>query len=81
MLDDWQYFLPLSITLTIAWQLLLVSCNAKVIQPLYCNSSCRGARSTLHKWLCWEFWGKSQLCLDYILGAFDVCYDLLRNSL
>ena len=30
------------------------------------------ARSTLHKQLCGEFGGKSQLCLDYILGPFDI---------
>ena len=28
---------------------------AKVIQLPCCNSSCKGARGTLHKWLCWDF--------------------------
>ena len=71
----------LSITLTVTWHLLLIFYNVKVIQPPYCNNSYKGAHSALHKWLCWEFWGKSQICLDYILGAFDVCCDLLGNSL
>ena len=54
-LDNQLYCLLLSITLTIIWQLLLVSCNAKVIQPPYCNSICKGADCILYKWLCWEF--------------------------
>ena len=45
----------LSSTLTDTWQLLLVSCNAKVIQPPCRNASCKGAHGTLYKWLCWEF--------------------------
>ena len=53
---DYRHFFPLlPITLTIAWQLLLVSCNAKVIQPSCCNNSCKGTHSTLYKWLCLEF--------------------------
>ena len=78
---DYQHCLPLlSITLTVAWQLLLVSCNAKIIKPTCFNSSCKGAHGALHKRLYWEFWGKSQLRLDYILRPFDVYHDLLRNS-
>ena len=45
----------LSITLAIIWQLLLASCNAKVIQPPYCNSPYKGAHSILYKLLYWEF--------------------------
>ena len=53
---DYQHYFPLlPITLIVAWQLLLVSCNAKVIQLPYCNASCKGAHNTLHKWLCLEF--------------------------
>ena len=33
----------------------LVTCNAKIVQLLYFNASCKGAHSILHKWLCWEF--------------------------
>ena len=50
-----HYFSLLPITLIVAWQLLLVSCNTKVIQLQYCSASCKGACGTLHKWLCWEF--------------------------
>ena len=79
---NYQHHFPLlSIILTVAWQLLLVSCKANVIQPTYFSASHKGSCSALHKRLCWEFWGKSQLCLDYILGPFDVCHDLLGNSL
>ena len=69
-----------SITVTVAWQLLLVFCNVKVIQLLYCNNFYKGAHDGLCKWLCWEFWIRSQLCLDYILGPLNLCYDLLQNS-
>ena len=41
-----------SITLIVAWQLLLVFCYAKKIQLLYCNSSFKGALGVLHKQLC-----------------------------
>ena len=79
---EYQYYFPLlPIILTVTWHLLLVSYNEKVIQPSFCNSHCKGSCGALHKWLCWEFWDKSQLCLDYILGPFDVCHDLLGNSL
>ena len=52
--DYWHYFPLYPITLTAAWQLLLVFCNAKVIQPPSFNASCKGACSALHKRLCWE---------------------------
>ena len=55
MLDYWYCFSLLPITLTVAWQLFLVSYIAKVIQLSCCNSSCKGDQLTLHKWLCWEF--------------------------
>ena len=80
-LDYWHCFPLLSITLTISWQLLLVFYNAKAIQLSHCNRSCKGDHRALNKRLCWEFWGKSHLCLDYILGPFDVCYNLLGISL
>ena len=53
--DYQHYFLLFPIALTVSWQLLLVSCNAKVIQLPYCNTSCKDAYSAQHKWLCWEF--------------------------
>ena len=53
--DYQQYFILLPISLTVTWQLLLVSCNAKIIQLPCCNSSYKGARGALHKQLCWEF--------------------------
>ena len=47
---DYRHFFPfLSITLIVAWQLLLISCNAKIIQLLYCNGSSKGTRGALHK--------------------------------
>ena len=49
------YFPSFPITLTVAWQLLLVPFNAKVLQLPCCNASCKGARSALHKQLYWEF--------------------------
>ena len=53
---NYQHYFPLlPITLTAAWQLLLVSCNAKAIQPQHCNAYCKSACSALHKWLYWEF--------------------------
>ena len=53
---DYRHYLPLlPITLTVAWQLLLVSCNAKVIQLPCCNTLVRVLEASLHKWLCWEF--------------------------
>ena len=58
----------------------MVFYNAKIIQLLCCNSSCKGSHGTLYKQLCWEVWGNSQLYLDYILGPFDRYYDLLGNS-
>ena len=55
MLDYRHYFPLLPIILIVVWQLLLVSCSAKLIQlPCY-NSSCKGACGTLPKWLCEEF--------------------------
>ena len=33
----------------------LASYNAKVIQPLFCITSCKGACGAQLKWLCWEF--------------------------
>ena len=53
--DLWHYFPLLLIILKVKWQLLLVSCSAKIIQLLYCIASCKGACGALHKWLCWEF--------------------------
>ena len=50
----WYYFPLHPITLIVAWQLLFVSCNTKVIQPPYCNASCKGAHDALYKWLCRE---------------------------
>ena len=41
--DYLPYFILLPITFTVVWQPILVSCIAKVIQPPYCNSSCKGA--------------------------------------
>ena len=49
------HFPLLSITLTVACQLLLVFCKAKVIQPPCCNASHKGSCSALYKPLCWEF--------------------------
>ena len=40
-----HYVRLLSITLIITWQLLLVSYNAKVIQLIYYNSSCKDVYS------------------------------------
>ena len=51
----WHYFPLLPITLIVTWQLLLVSCNTKVIQLPHCNASCKGAHSTLPKWVYWQF--------------------------
>ena len=65
----WHDFPVLPITLTVAWQPILVSCNAKVIQLLCCKSSCKGANGTLHKWLCWEF------------GVSNIVFVLLQLSL
>ena len=50
----WHYSPLLPITLMVAWQLLLLSSNAKVIQQPCCYSYSKGACGDLHKWLCWE---------------------------
>ena len=52
--EYWHYFPLFPITLIVLWKLLLVSCNAKVIQLPYCNASCKGACGAPHKWFCWE---------------------------
>ena len=49
---DYFYYFPLH--LVVARQLLLVSCNAKVIQLLWCNACVRGVYVALHIGLCWE---------------------------
>ena len=58
MLDYRYYGSLFLITLVVAWQLLLVVYNAKVMQLPSCNGSCKGVDDALHTWLCWEFWSK-----------------------
>ena len=62
----------LSITLKVSWQLILVSYNAKVIQPPCCNSFFKGAYSALHKWLYWEF-GVSTILFVVLRSTLDIC--------
>ena len=71
MLDYQHYFPLLPITLTVAWQLLLVPCNVKVIQLPFCNSSCKVAHGSLHKWLCWEL--RVSSIVFVLLFTLDVC--------
>ena len=72
--------LLLPITLKVAWQLLLVSYNAKVIQlPCY-NASCKGAYGALHKWLCWEF-RVSTIAFVLLPLFLDVCLTCCRTIL
>ena len=67
----WHYFPLLPITLTATWQLLLVACNARVIQLPCCNGSCKGAHNAPHKWLCWEF-GVSTIVFVLLSLTLDV---------
>ena len=68
----------LSINLRVAWQLLLVSYNAKVIQLPCWNSSCKGACGTLHKWLLLGVWGKYH-CVCVVEIDLRCMLDLLWN--
>ena len=70
---DYQYYFPiLSITLAVAWQLLLLSCNAKVMQPPCCNSLCKSGRDAPYKFLCWQFGISTTVCILLRL-ILDVC--------
>ena len=72
MLDYRHYFSLLPITLTVIWQLLLVSCNAKLIQLPCCNNFCKGACGALHKQLCWEF-GLGTIVFVLLWLSLNVC--------
>ena len=72
-LFNYQHYFPfLPITLTVAWQLLLVSYNAKVVQLPCCNASCKGTWNALQKCLCWAF-GVSTIVFVLLWLTFDIC--------
>ena len=68
-------FLLLPITLTVAWQLLLVSCNAKIIQLLYFNISCK-VLAVPYMNGCVGSWGKYH-CVNVFVINFRCMLDSL----